>query len=79
MVSFSHKSLYVLKKWLFNRSKVNLQLSLNRIVDLESPMLYTKIQPKSFHGSGEKYFYVSLFSTYLGMVAILFNGADPFD
>ena len=36
------------------RSKVNLRPSLeNNVVDLESPVLYTKIQPRSF-GSGEE-------------------------
>ena len=28
----------------------------NNLVDLESPMLYTKIQPQSFLGSGEEDF-----------------------
>ena len=39
-------------------------------------MLYTKIQPQSFFGSEEEDFYV--FLPYMGMVAILFNGAEPF-
>ena len=32
-------------------------------VDLESSMLYTKVQPKSFHGSGEVDF-LSVFTIY---------------
>ena len=39
-------------------------------------MLYTKIQPQSFLGSGEKDFKV--FLPYMGMVAILFYRAEPF-
>ena len=39
-------------------------------------MLYTKIQPWSFLGSGEEDFYV--FLLYMGMAAVLFNGAEPF-
>ena len=42
------------------------------LVDLESMMLYTKIQPRSFLGSGEEDFQV--FLPYMGMVAILING-----
>ena len=40
-------------------------------------MLYTKIQPQSFLGSGEEEFEV--FLPYIGMAAILFNGAEPFE
>ena len=40
-------------------------------------MLYTIIQPQSFLGSREEDFYV--FLQYMGMAAILFNGAKPFD
>ena len=29
---------------------------ITNLVDLESPMPYTKIQPQSFLGSGEEYF-----------------------
>ena len=47
------------------------------LVDLESSMLYTKIQPQSFLGSGGEYFYV--FLPYMGMAAILFDGAEPFE
>ena len=46
------------------------------LVDLESMMLYTMIQPWSFLGSGEEEFYV--FLPYMGMVAILINGLWPF-
>ena len=47
------------------------------LVDLESSMLYTKIQPWNFLGSGEEDFYV--FLPYMGMAAILFNFAEPFE
>ena len=39
-------------------------------------MLYTKIQPQSFLSPGEEDF---LFLPYMGMAAILFNGAKPFE
>ena len=39
-------------------------------------MLYTMIQSQSFFGSGEEDFYVVFFSPYMGMVVILFNGAE---
>ena len=39
-------------------------------------MLYTKIQPWSFLGSGEEDFYV--FLPYMGMAAVLFNGMESF-
>ena len=39
-------------------------------------MLYTKIQPQSFLGSGGEDFYTDL--PYMGMAAILFDGAEPF-
>ena len=39
-------------------------------------MLYAKIQPQSFLGSGKEDFKVFLPS--MGMAAILFNGAEPF-
>ena len=57
------------------RKKVNGPLTV--LVDLESSMLYTKIQPQSFLHSGEEDFYV--FLPYMGMVAILFNCAEPFE
>ena len=47
------------------------------LVDLESSMLYTKIQPKSYLGSGEEDFLRVL--PYMGMAAILFNGAEPLE
>ena len=47
------------------------------LVELETVMLYTKIQPQSFLGSGEEDFEV--FLPYLDTVAILFNGAEPFE
>ena len=40
-------------------------------------MLYTKIQPQSFLSIGEKDFQV--FLPYMGMAAILFNDAEPFE
>ena len=40
-------------------------------------MLYTKIQPQSFLGSGKKNF--QEFLPYIDMVAILFNCAEPFE
>ena len=39
-------------------------------------MLYTKIQPQSFLGTGEEFY---VFLPYMGMSAILFNSAEPFD
>ena len=39
------------------------------LVDLEFPLLYTKIQPQSFLSSGEEDFEV--FLPYMGMKAIL--------
>ena len=48
------------------------------LVDLPSLMLYTKIQPQCFLGSGEedfKYFFCFFFNH---MAAILFNNAEPF-
>ena len=39
-------------------------------------MLYTKIQPQRFLGSGEEEFYV--FLPYIGMAAILIYGPRPF-
>ena len=40
-------------------------------------MLYTEIQPQSFLGSGEEDFLV--FLPHMGMAAILFDGAEPFE
>ena len=40
-------------------------------------MLYTKIQPQSFLSTGEEDF--SVFSPNMGMTAILFSGAEPFE
>ena len=40
-------------------------------------MLYTKIQPQSFLGSGEENFYV--FLPKMGMAAILFSSAKLFE
>ena len=47
------------------------------LINLESPMLYTKIQPQSILGSGEEDFYVIL--PYICMVAILFNSVESFE
>ena len=41
------------------------------LVQLDSSMLYTKIQPPSFHGSGGEDF--QDFLPYMDMAAILFN------
>ena len=46
------------------------------LVELESLMLYTKIQPQSFLGSGEAFY---MFLPYMDMVAILFICAEPFE
>ena len=46
-------------------------------IDLETLTLYTKIQPQNFLRTGEEDFYV--FLPYMGMAAILFNGAEPFE
>ena len=40
-------------------------------------MLYTKIQPQSFLGSGEEHFKVCL--SYMFIAATLFNCAEPFE
>ena len=40
-------------------------------------MLYTKIQHQSFLGSGENF--QVLFLLFMGMAAILLNGAEPFE
>ena len=40
-------------------------------------MLYTKVNLKAFLGFGEEDF--KCFLPYMGMVAILFNGAEPFE
>ena len=44
--------------WLYNKkvkSYPSLIILIN-LVDLESPMLYTKIQPQNFHSQGEEDF-----------------------
>ena len=46
------------------------------LVELESLMLYTKIQPQSFLGSGEEDF--KAFLPYMSVAAIFFNGMEPF-
>ena len=46
-------------------------------MDLESLMVYFKIQSQSFLGSGEEDFFV--FLPYMGMAAILFNATEPFE
>ena len=40
-------------------------------------MLYTKIQPQSFLGSGEED--IEVFLPYMGIAAILFSGEKPFE
>ena len=42
-------------------------------------MLYTKIQPQSFLVSREDEFQGFFFLPYMGVAAILFNGAEPFE
>ena len=47
------------------------------LVELESLMLYTKIQSQSFLGSGEECF--QEFLPHMDMAAILFNWAEQFE
>ena len=47
------------------------------MVELESSMLYSKIQPQSFLGSVQEDF--QEFLPYMDMAAILFNCAEPFE
>ena len=56
--------------------KGNLRPSFVQTFDLESPMLYTKIQLKAFLVLEKKF--VSILP-YMGMAAILVNGAEPFE
>ena len=46
------------------------------LVDLESSMQYTMIQPQSFLGFGEDF---KVFLPYMSKAAILFNDAEPFE
>ena len=48
------------------------------LVELESSMLYTKIQSQSFLGSGDERRFLSVLP-YMDMAAILFDGAEPFE
>ena len=48
-------------------------INLINLVEIESPMLYTKSQPQSFLRTGEEYF-----KCYYYIKAILFNGAKLF-
>ena len=48
------------------------------LVDVKSPMLYTRVKPWSFLGSGED-FWVFFFLSYMGMADILFNDAEQFE
>ena len=48
------------------------------LVDFKSPMMFTKIQPQSFHGSGEVGF-KCFFLPYMGMVDILFKPFEQID
>ena len=45
-------------------------------VDLPSPMICAKIQPQGLFGSGKEDFL--MFLPYMGRVAILVNGPQPF-
>ena len=47
------------------------------LVELESSMLYTMIQPQTLLGSGEEEF--QEFLPYMSMVVILFNCMEPFE
>ena len=65
--------------WLCRKKKVKCQprvIIWRNLLDLESPMLYTKSQSQSFLGSGEEGFQV--FLPYMGMAAILINWPWPF-
>ena len=60
------------------RSKVKHQCTiiiLATLVDLSSPMICAKIQPKGILSSGEEDFL--RFLPYMGMAAILVNGPQP--
>ena len=46
------------------------------LVDLLSPMIYAKVQPQGILSSGEEAF--ERFLPYMGMVAILVSGPQPF-
>ena len=50
---------------------------LTNLEDLESSMLFTKIQPQSFLSTGEEAF--QEFLPYMDMMSILFNCAEPFE
>ena len=50
--NFSHISAWGQFDRAVKRSKVNLRSSLNKLGNLESPLLYTKIQPQSFLSAG---------------------------
>ena len=52
-----------------------MNIILTNLVELESWMLYTKIQPLSFLGSREEHF--QEFLPYMDMAAILFNCTEP--
>ena len=54
-----------------------LRIIWKNLVDLESQVLYIKIQPQSFLDSGEENFKPILL--YMGMAAIFFNGLETFD
>ena len=58
-----------------NRPKVILGSSFQ----YTSSRLYTKIQSKSFLGSGEELFKCFFFLSYMGMAAILFISSKPFN
>ena len=47
------------------------------MVELDSSVLYTKIQSRSFLGYGEDDF--QEFLSYMDMAAILFSSAEPFE
>ena len=64
--------------WPYNK-KVKCRPSfiiLTNLEDPESPVPYTKIQPQSFLSTGKDF---EVFLRYMGMAAILFSGAEPFE
>ena len=55
-------------------------VSWTNLVGLEYPILYKKIELHSFLGYGEDIqMFQMFFSPYMGMVAISFNGVEPFE
>ena len=55
---------------------VNYDHHLHIFVELEFPILYTKIQPQNLLGSGDEMFKACLI--YMDMTAILFKVVEPY-